>query len=119
MNQAAFLRGFFLAAEQRGLDYFVMEAFDQPWKTSFEGRAAGLLGHRSTSTGSAKWPMTGPVLETPSWPALGRRRHAVAAACSPLLLLSRRPDIRLRGQAAAGRPRPRLRRHARLLCCWR
>ena len=45
MNQAVFLRGFFnVAADQRGLDYFVMEAFDQPWKTSFEGRAAGYWG---------------------------------------------------------------------------
>ena len=44
VDQAAFLRGFFVEAARRHLDYFVMEAFDQPWKTSFEGRAAGYWG---------------------------------------------------------------------------
>ena len=68
MNQAAFLRGFFNIAHQRGLDYFVIEAFDQPWKTSFEGRAAGYWGIMDLDR-HAKWAMTGPVVETPNWPA--------------------------------------------------
>ncbi|MGH7066495.1 MAG: glycosyltransferase, partial [Acetobacteraceae bacterium] len=34
INQADFLRRFFRIAGRQHLDYFVMEAFDQPWKTS-------------------------------------------------------------------------------------
>ena len=66
MNQALFLRKFFAAAQARGLDYFVMEAFDQPWKTSFEGRAAGYWGMLDLDR-NAKWAMTGPVRENPFW----------------------------------------------------
>ncbi len=96
VNQASFLRGFFLAAEQRGLDYFVMEAFDQPWKTSFEGRAAGYWGIADLGR-APKWPMTGPVLETSGWPAWAGGT-VLAAALLAAALLSRRPDIRLRGK---------------------
>jgi exo-beta-1,3-glucanase (GH17 family)/cellulose synthase/poly-beta-1,6-N-acetylglucosamine synthase-like glycosyltransferase len=91
INQALFLRRFFVDAQKRGLDYFVMEAFDQPWKTSFEGRAAGYWGMLDLDR-REKWPMTGPVEEFSSWPAWA----ALSAAASALLswlLLSRRPDI--------------------------
>jgi exo-beta-1,3-glucanase (GH17 family)/cellulose synthase/poly-beta-1,6-N-acetylglucosamine synthase-like glycosyltransferase len=96
VNQAAFLRSFFNAAEARGLDYFVMEAFDQPWKTSFEGRAAGYWGMFDLDR-NAKWGMTGPVMERPNylpW-ALGATGGAMLLAA---LLLRRRPDIRLPGK---------------------
>ena len=51
-----------------------MEAFDQPWKTSFEGRAAGYWGMLDLDR-HAKWAMTGPVMENPDWLGLGARRH--------------------------------------------
>ena len=66
VNQALFLRSFFNIAEARGLDYFVMEAFDQPWKVSFEGRAAGHWGMFDLDR-RAKWPLVGSVQETPAW----------------------------------------------------
>jgi exo-beta-1,3-glucanase (GH17 family)/cellulose synthase/poly-beta-1,6-N-acetylglucosamine synthase-like glycosyltransferase len=100
VNQARFLRQFFQVAESRGLDYFVMEAFDQPWKTSFEGRAAGYWGMMDMGR-HAKWAMTGPVTENPfylGWAAAG----AAIAALFSLLLLSRRPDIRFPGKLAFG-----------------
>ncbi len=96
VNQALFLRRFFATAEQRGLDYFVMEAFDQPWKTSFEGRAAGYWGMFGLDR-HAKWAMSGPVQETPDW-LLWAGGSALVAALLAALLLSRRPDIRLRGK---------------------
>ena len=96
VNQALFLRKFFAAAQARGLDYFVMEAFDQPWKTSFEGRAAGYWGMLDLDR-NAKWAMIGPVQENPGWTnwAIG---GALTAALLALGLLSRRPDIRLPGK---------------------
>jgi exo-beta-1,3-glucanase (GH17 family)/cellulose synthase/poly-beta-1,6-N-acetylglucosamine synthase-like glycosyltransferase len=96
VNQARFLRSFFNAAQARGLDYFVMEAFDQPWKTSFEGRVAGYWGMFDLDR-QAKWSMTGPVTETPNW--LGWAGFSIAgAALLAGLLLSRRPDIKLPGK---------------------
>ncbi len=96
INQAGFLRDFFGVAQREHLDYFVMEAFDQPWKTSFEGRAAGYWGMFDLDR-QAKWPMTGPVLEHPHWAG-----WAAGAIATALLLawglLSRRPDIRLPGK---------------------
>ncbi|UFN51018.1 glycosyltransferase [Roseomonas sp. OT10] len=96
VNQAMFLRKFFNIAERRRLDYFVMEAFDQPWKVSFEGRAAGYWGMFDLDR-HAKWPMTGAVQETPGWAgwAIG---STLFAALASFFFLSRRPDIRLTGK---------------------
>ncbi len=96
VNQALFLRKFFNIAQQRGLDYFVMEAFDQPWKTSFEGRAAGYWGMFDLDR-QAKWSMTGPVQETPDW-AHWAEASVLGAVLMAGLLLSRRPDIRFPGK---------------------
>ena len=96
VNQALFLRKFFNIARQRGLDYFVMEAFDQPWKTSFEGRAAGYWGMFDLDR-QAKWSMVGPVQETPNW-AVWAEFSVLGAALAAGLLLSRRPDIRFTGK---------------------
>ncbi len=96
VNQAAFLRAFFNVAARDHLDYFVMEAFDQPWKTSFEGRAAGYWG-MFTLDRQQKWPLRGPVENSPSWPLWAAGSIAAAALLS-LLLLSRRPDVRVPGK---------------------
>ena len=96
VNQAIFLRRFFNIAQQRGLDYFVMEAFDNPFKTSQEGRAAGYWGMLDLDR-HAKWSMTGPVQETPDWADWAGISVALAALAAGALL-SRRPDIRLPGK---------------------
>ncbi len=96
INQAIFLRKFFNVAKERGLDYFVMEAFDQPWKTSFEGRAAGYWGMYDLDR-QAKWSMTGTVQETPNW-STWAGFSIVGAALVAGLLLSRRPDIQFPGK---------------------
>ncbi len=96
VNQARFMRDFFNLAAKDHIDYFVMEAFDQPWKTSFEGRAAGYWG-MFTLDRQAKWSLTGPVENNPHWfgYALGAMLTALAAS---MVLLSRRPDIRFPGK---------------------
>jgi exo-beta-1,3-glucanase (GH17 family)/cellulose synthase/poly-beta-1,6-N-acetylglucosamine synthase-like glycosyltransferase len=95
-NQAMFMREFFVAAQDRHLNYFVMEAFDQPWKTSFEGRAAGYWGMMDLGR-HAKWAMTGKVVENPHWLEWAGVSAALALLFSGLLL-SRRPDISLPGK---------------------
>ncbi|MDH4105610.1 MAG: glycoside hydrolase family 17 [Gammaproteobacteria bacterium] len=44
VNQAIFLRGFAELARQRGVDFNVIEAFDQPWKVANEGTVGGHWG---------------------------------------------------------------------------
>jgi exo-beta-1,3-glucanase (GH17 family)/cellulose synthase/poly-beta-1,6-N-acetylglucosamine synthase-like glycosyltransferase len=96
VNQARFMRGFFNIARAQQLDYFAFEAFDQPWKTSFEGRAAGYWGLFDLD-GHAKWAMSGPVMERPHWLGWGFGATAGALLLAGLLL-RRRPDIRLPGK---------------------
>jgi exo-beta-1,3-glucanase (GH17 family)/cellulose synthase/poly-beta-1,6-N-acetylglucosamine synthase-like glycosyltransferase len=94
--QAQVMRSFFNAARARGLDYFVMEAFDQPWKTSMEGRAAGYWGLYDLDR-HAKWPLQGAVWENPHWP-LWAGFSVVLAMALTWPLLSRRADIKLTGK---------------------
>jgi cellulose synthase/poly-beta-1,6-N-acetylglucosamine synthase-like glycosyltransferase len=96
VNQARFMRDFFVLAQKEHLQYFVMEAFDQPWKTSFEGRAAGYWG-MFTLDRHQKWSLTGPVENNPAWIfyALGSIGLVFLAT---MALLSRRPDIRVSGK---------------------
>ncbi len=94
--QADFMRSFFTIARQQHLNYFVMEAFDQPWKTAFEGRAAGYWG-MYTMHRHQKWSLTGPVTQNRNWLewAIGSLLLAFAAVFS---LLATRPDLRLPGK---------------------
>jgi len=96
VNQARFMRAFFNIAQAEHLDYFAFEAFDQPWKTSVEGRAAGYWGMFDLDR-HAKWSMTGPVMERPHWLGWGVGATAGALLLAALLL-RRRPDIRLPGK---------------------
>ena len=43
-NQALFLRSFVAYAERTGIPYYLLEAFDQPWKVAAEGTAGGYWG---------------------------------------------------------------------------
>jgi exo-beta-1,3-glucanase (GH17 family) len=42
--EVAFLRDFVALAAQRRFDYYVLEAFDQPWKIAWEGEVGGYWG---------------------------------------------------------------------------
>ena len=96
VNQAAFMRGFFNAAAQQHLDYFALEAFDQPWKTAFEGRAAGYWGMMDLDR-HAKFALTGPISEHPGW--LGwALPSALLAALAAWAMLAQRPDLRTAGK---------------------
>ncbi|XYH99471.1 glycosyltransferase family 2 protein [Sorangium sp. So ce1128] len=100
-HQARFLRGFLREAEARNFgDYFVLEAFDQPWKREIEGNVGphwGFLG----ADGAAKAPLSGPVREHPGW----RRRLALGATISAILVglfLVVARNLRGRGQLLFG-----------------
>ena len=67
-NEAIFLRQWFQVARQRNIDYYVMEAFDQPWKESLgEGRTGAYWGMFGADR-KLKFPFIGPVTEDTAWP---------------------------------------------------
>lgn len=86
-NQARFLREFFEVAEERRLDYYVMEAFDQPWKIEGEGRVGAYWGMFDASR-ELKYPLTGPVVDDPHWPF--KAALSVLLAFLPILWFARR-----------------------------
>ena len=63
-NQAVFVRQFVTEAEALGLEYYLMEAIDQPWKESIEGQAGAHWGLWDAYR-QPKFPLQGP-LDTPS-----------------------------------------------------
>ncbi|WP_242512283.1 glycosyltransferase family 2 protein [Pseudolysobacter antarcticus] len=66
-DEAQFLREWFYTADLYNLDYFIEEAFDQPWKEAGEGRVGAYWG-MFNSDRQPKFPLTGTVVEDPQWP---------------------------------------------------
>lgn len=64
VNQARYLRGFVRLAEEKGWDYNLIEAFDQPWKRASEGAVGGNWGIYDTLRGD-KGIFTGAVQAHP------------------------------------------------------
>jgi exo-beta-1,3-glucanase (GH17 family) len=65
-NQAKFLRDFLNRADKAKITYYVVEAFDQPWKKSIEGSAGAYWGIFNADR-LAKYPMDGDVMPMPDW----------------------------------------------------
>lgn len=65
-NQAAFLRRFLQLAGHEDYIYYLMEAFDQPWKQQTEGAVGAYWGIYDVAR-QAKFPFHGPVVRLPGW----------------------------------------------------
>jgi len=65
-NQATFLRRFLTLAEEENYNYFIMEAFDQPWKHKIEGAVGAYWGVYDVQRLS-KFPQTGSIIKIPNW----------------------------------------------------
>ena len=97
-HQALFVRRFLHEAEARGLDYYLIEAFDQPWKVASEGRVGAYWGLWDARR-QPKFAWSGPVLTDPAasrkaWLASGLGAVAVLA------FLLAAPRMRLAGRLA-------------------
>lgn len=68
-HQALFLRRFLGIAEREGWEYFVMEAFDQPWKAQTEGAVGAYWGVYDVAR-QPKFPFTEPIVRMPEWRTL-------------------------------------------------
>ncbi|AZD53593.1 beta (1-6) glucans synthase [Pseudomonas chlororaphis subsp. aurantiaca] len=67
VNEAKFIRGFVVMAEQNGWHYNLIEAFDQPWKRASEGAVGGYWGLFDADR-QDKGVLAGPVSNLPYWP---------------------------------------------------
>lgn len=81
-NQTRFLRRFLAHAEQQEITYYVMEAFDQTWKTRIEGATGAYWGVYNADR-EAKFAFTEPVVRIPHWQELA----GLSVVMAVLLLL--------------------------------
>jgi exo-beta-1,3-glucanase (GH17 family) len=67
-NEAIFDREWLIWAKAHDVDYYLFEAFDQPWKEGLgEGRTGAYWGIFDADR-QPKFPFTGPVTEDTGWP---------------------------------------------------
>lgn len=97
VNQALFLRRFLNWANEEGLDYNVVEAFDQPWKVNLDGTASEKHWGVFTVERTPKFDWIGPVIEFQEWPF--QAAAATLIAMLPVIwFLMRWKDLRLAGK---------------------
>jgi exo-beta-1,3-glucanase (GH17 family)/cellulose synthase/poly-beta-1,6-N-acetylglucosamine synthase-like glycosyltransferase len=99
-NQATFLRRFIARAKQEKYIYYVMEAFDQPWKSVTEGAVGAYWGVFDVKR-QPKFPLTSPIVEIPEWRTLATISVAIAVITFALLLIDSR-TLRKRGRSFLG-----------------
>lgn len=68
-DQAIYLRTLVNTLNRRGFNYFVIEAYDQPWKASDEGSVGAYWGVFNAER-QQKFNFEGPVVAIPQWRAL-------------------------------------------------
>jgi exo-beta-1,3-glucanase (GH17 family)/cellulose synthase/poly-beta-1,6-N-acetylglucosamine synthase-like glycosyltransferase len=99
-NEASHIRGFVQLAMEKGWDYYILEAYDQPWKIGSEGPVGAYWG-LFDADGNPKFTFTGLVRSFPEW-----RLYALLAAILTLtlglLILGRMPRVRQTGYLVMG-----------------
>ena len=68
-NEALFLRRFLARADAEKIRYYIMEAFDQPWKAEGEGGVGAYWGVFDVDR-QAKFEFTAPIVRIPEWRVL-------------------------------------------------
>ena len=89
INQATFMRGFLNRAKAEDLTYYVMEAFDQPWKASEEGAAGAFWGLYNADR-QPKFAMAGSINEAPEWRFWASLAAGLALVPAMLFMLRQR-----------------------------
>ncbi len=99
-DQAYFIRNFVQLAMDKGYDYYLVEAFDQPWKAGNEG-AVGAYWGLFDANGNPKFAFSGMLRTFPAW-----RTYAFGAAIIVfllgLLILGYMPRVRQPGYLVMG-----------------
>ncbi len=84
-TQAKFLRRFLHRAEMKQYIYYVMEAFDQPWKRKLEGSVGAYWGVYDVER-NAKFEFVKPIVGLPQWQKLAVISVLLAAIIFAILL---------------------------------
>lgn len=82
-NEAMFLRRFLARAKEEGYVFYIMEAFDQPWKNATIERGVGAYWGVYDENRNPKFEFTDPIVRLPEWHTL-----AVVSVLLAALLLS-------------------------------
>ncbi len=88
-NEAVFLRQFLALAEREKYVYYVMEAFDQPWKAETEGAVGAYWGVYDVER-IPKFTFTEPIVRLPEWRTLALIAIALAGVLFALVLVDSR-----------------------------
>jgi exo-beta-1,3-glucanase (GH17 family)/cellulose synthase/poly-beta-1,6-N-acetylglucosamine synthase-like glycosyltransferase len=96
-NEALFLRRFLKRAEKEQIVYYVMEAFDQPWKAYQEGAVGSYWGVYDVDR-HPKFEFTAPIVRVPEWHVLAAISVAVALLVLGVLYLNSE-TLRNRGRS--------------------
>jgi len=96
-NQAIFLRNYLQRAAEHHYDYYLMEAFDQPWKSESEGAVGAYWGvfdvHRNQ-----KFPFTASIVRIPQWKLLAGLSVGLGLAAA-FILFTDSGSLRRRGRS--------------------
>ncbi|PAU57944.1 glycosyltransferase [Pseudomonas indica] len=95
-DQAIYLRTLLNTLNSKGYNYFVVEAFDQPWKVSDEGSVGAYWGVYNAER-QPKFNFEGPVVEIPQWRILVIASVVLALLALALLLIDG-SSLRQRGR---------------------
>jgi exo-beta-1,3-glucanase (GH17 family)/cellulose synthase/poly-beta-1,6-N-acetylglucosamine synthase-like glycosyltransferase len=85
-DQAIYLRTLVNTLNAKGYNYFVIEAFDQPWKASDEGSVGAYWGVFNAAR-QQKFAFEGPVVAIPQWRVLAIGSVVLAMLALALLLI--------------------------------
>ncbi|HEY1632300.1 MAG TPA: glycosyltransferase family 2 protein [Rhizomicrobium sp.] len=99
-NEAYYIRNFTQLALEKGYDYYIIEAYDQPWKGGDEG-AVGSYWGMFDADGNPKFALSGMLRAFPEW-----RTYALLASIISFLLgtliLGAMPRVRSLGYLVMG-----------------
>ncbi len=96
-NEAIFLRRFLQQAQKEDYIYYIMEAFDQPWKQVTEGAVGAYWGVYDVNR-HPKFPFTSPIIKVPQWRVLAGISVVIAVIIFALLLIDSK-TLRARGRS--------------------
>ncbi|MBN2647304.1 MAG: glycosyltransferase [Thiotrichales bacterium] len=99
-NQAIFMRRFVSRAQEEKYVFYMMEAFDQPWKNRLEGSIGGHWGLYDVER-KLKFEQEQPIIAHPEWRFLAAA-SALLAIILLLLLLIDSSALRKRGHTFLG-----------------
>lgn len=85
-HEAIFLRRFLARAGAEKYDYYLMEAFDQPWKAESEGAVGAYWGVYDVER-NPKFAFTEPIVRIPEWHVLAAATVVIGVVCLTLLLV--------------------------------